>query len=309
MDEIRVFSPATVSNVACGFDVLGFALESIGDQLVVRRTAELGLRISKITGQELTTDIHRNVAGVAVQALLRARETHSGFEFELHKGIKPGSGIGSSAASSTAAVWAVNELLGAPYTSVELVTFAMEGERLVSGTAHADNVAPALLGGFTLIRSYEPLDLIALPFPKELFAVVLHPQIEMKTADSRALLKPDIPLADATRQWGNLGGLIAGLYEGDYELIGRCLEDRVAESARAIRIPGYWETKRAAMDAGALGANISGSGPSIFALCKGKSLAELSARAMKAAFEPTGIPFQCHVSRVSPEGVRKIDES
>ena len=261
MDSVKVFCPATIANISCGFDVLGVALDSVGDEMIVRKTSEKGIRITKLEGQELPMETLQNVAGVAGLALLEASDYDGGFDIEIYKKIKAGSGIGSSAASSTGAVWAMNELLGKPFSTVELVKFAMEGERLASGVAHADNVAPALFGGFTLVRSYDPLDVITIPSPGELFATVIHPQIEIKTSDSRKVLKTNITLADGIKQWGNVGGLVAGLFKEDYELIGRSLEDHIIEPIRSILIPGFDDVKALALATGALGCGISGSGP------------------------------------------------
>ena len=239
MKELTLFAPATVANVSCGFDVLGFCLDTVGDTMVFRTVPKKGVTIVKISGQDLPLDIHKNVAGVAVLALLEHVDTTIGFEIEIYKNIKPGSGIGSSAASAAGAVFGVNKLLGTPFSLEELIPFAMEGERLASGTAHADNVAPALLGGFTLVRSYEPLDVIKIHTPSELYAAVIHPQIEVKTADARAILKQTISLKETVTQLGNLGGLISGLYTEDYPLISRSLHDEIAEPHRSILIPEF----------------------------------------------------------------------
>jgi homoserine kinase len=236
-------------------------------------------------------------------ALLEALGSDAGFDIKINKRIKAGSGIGSSAASSAGAVWAINHLLGNPFTTKELIPFAMEGERLASGVAHADNVAPALLGGFSLVRSTDPLDVISLPSPSELYATVIHPQIEIKTADSRRILKSNLSLKDAITQWGNVGGLVAGLYREDYELIGRSLQDVVIEPVRSILIPGFNEIKVAALNAGALGGGISGSGPSVFALSKGKDKALKVADAIRLAYEPFGISFDIHISNINEKGV------
>ena len=308
MAEITIFCPATVANVSCGFDVLGLALESVGDEMVIRETNRKGVFITKITGQELPTETEKNVAGVAATALLKAFGNSHGFEIEIHKKIKPGSGIGSSAASAAGAVWGINELLDRPFTSSELVQFAMQGELLASNVAHADNVAPALYGGFTLVRSYEPLDIIPIHCPDNLFATIIHPQIEVKTADSRKILKTTISLDKGIRQWGNLGGLVAGLFMEDYPLIGRSLEDHVVEPIRSILIPKFQELKSASTEAGALGSGISGSGPSIFALSNGKSTAEKVARAMEEVYQGTGVDFDIHVSAIGAEGVKIISK-
>lgn len=304
MKELTLFTPATVANVSCGFDVLGFCLEGIGDTMIVRTVTQKGVRIIKITGQDLPLETHKNVAGVAVLALLKRVDTNMGFEIEIHKNIKPGSGIGSSAASAAGAVFGVNKLLGEPFTVKELIPFAMEGERLASGTAHADNVAPALLGGFTLVRSYEPLDVIKLHTPTELYAAIIHPQIEVKTADARAVLKQTVSLQQTTTQLGNLGGLISGLYTEDYPLISRSLHDEIAEPHRAVLIPEFENVKNAALDAGALGSGISGSGPSIFALCKGKETAEYVAKEMASVYTKTAIGIEVYVSKINTDGIK-----
>ena len=304
MTEIKIFCPATIANLNCGFDVLGLCLEGIGDEMIIRKVAEKGIRITKITGADLPLETEKNVAGVAALALLKATQSDFGFEIEIHKKIKAGSGIGSSSASAAGAVFGINELLGRPFTRHELVEFAMKGEVVASGSEHADNVAPCLLGGFTLVRGYNPLDVIRMESPSEIYAVVLHPHIEVKTSDSRAVLSPTIALKDAITQWGNLGGLIAGLYSKDYGLIGRSLQDVIIEPLRKKLIPNFDQVKNSALDAGALGAGISGAGPSIFALCKGQNSAEEVAFAMSNSYLDTGIPFDIHVSRVNAEGVR-----
>lgn len=307
-DSVKIFSPATVANVACGFDILGFALDAPGDEMVLRFGENPGVRITKITGVEgLPMAVEENVAGVALMAMIEALGLKRGFEMEIHKGILPGSGIGSSAASAAGAVFAANELLGRPCTRAELVPFAMEGEKLVSGVAHADNVAPALMGDFALVRSYAPLDIIPIAAPKGLCAAVVHPQIEVKTADARGILRKEIALADAITQWGNVAGLVAGLLKGDLKLVGRSLEDVVIEPIRSILIPGYEEAKAAAVSAGALGCSISGSGPSIFALCDGMEAAAEVGKAMGGVFSQLGVERLVHVSGVNNIGCRLLD--
>ncbi len=309
MDQIKVFAPATVANVACGFDVMGFALESIGDEITVTKTSESGLKITEILGCEgLPTDPEKNVATVAVQALLNALKSKPdfGFEFKLSKNVMAGSGLGSSASSSSAAVYAVNELLGNPFSKAELVYFAMQGEKAASGNAHADNVAPSILGGFTLVRSYNPLDVIELDYPKELYVSVVHPQIEIKTSDSKRILRKEIPLKDAITQWGNVGGLVSGLAKGDYDLIGRSLQDVIAEPVRSMLIPLFAEVKQTALSLGALGSSISGSGPSIFALCKEKSIADSIGKAFKEIYESNKIEANVYVSKINPKGAEVI---
>jgi len=307
MNEIKIFAPATIANVSCGFDVLGLALDNVGDEMVIRKIPEKGINITKIIGQDLPLETHKNVAGVAALALLAETNSEFGFEIEIDKRIKPGSGIGSSAASSAGAVWAINELLGKPFNNTDLVRFAMEGERLATGIPHADNVAPALFGGFTLVRSYEPLDIISIHTPSELYATVIHPQIEVKTADAREILKTTVPLTEAIKQWGNVGGLISGLFTEDYELIGRSLKDYIIEPIRSILIPAFDAVKQQSLNAGALGCGISGSGPSIFALSKGKNTALKVAEAMKTVYNKVGIDYDVHVSKINKQGVKILE--
>ncbi|NER08930.1 homoserine kinase [Muriicola jejuensis] len=305
-DEIKIFCPATIANISCGFDVLGLALGTVGDVMVIRRGNSPGIRITRITGQEIPMDADKNVAGVAGMAMLKELEYQGGFEVEIHKKIKAGSGIGSSAASASGVVWGINHLLGNPCSEEQLVRFAMEGEKLASGTPHADNVAPAIYGGITLVRSSDPLDVVRIHAPAELFASVVHPQIEIKTSDSRKILRTSISLADGIRQWGNLGALIAGLFREDYDLIGRSLEDHIVEPIRSILIPGFDEIKRAAIAAGALGCGISGSGPSIFALSKGRETAVKVSESMSRVLTGIDLEHDTYVSEINTQGIRII---
>lgn len=304
MKELKIFCPATIANVSCGFDVLGLALDTVGDEMTIKKVSQKGVKITKISGQKLPLETHKNVAGVASLALLSEINCDYGFEIEINKQIKPGSGIGSSAASSAGAVWAINKLLGQPFTLNDLVRFAMEGERLATGVPHADNVAPALFGGFTLVRSYEPLDIIKINTPDELFATVIHPQIEVKTSDAREILKTNVSLKDAIKQWGNVGGLISGLYTEDYDLIGRSLEDFIIEPIRSILIPAFDSVKKKSIEAGALGCGISGSGPSIFALSKGEKTAIEVANSMKRVYNNVGIDYDVHISKINKKGIK-----
>ena len=311
MTTIKIFCPATIANLNCGFDVMGLCLEGIGDEMIIRKVSEKGIKITKITGANLPLETEKNVAGVAGFALLNSPAINGGvidfgFEIEIHKKIKAGSGIGSSSASAAGAVFGINELLGRPFTKHELVYFAMKGEVVASGSEHADNVAPCVLGGFTLVRGYNPLDVIKIESPSEIYAVVLHPHIEIKTSDSRAVLSPTVALKHAITQWGNLGGLIAGLYTNDYELIGRSLQDVIIEPMRKQLIPNFDEVKNSALQNGALGAGISGAGPSIFALCKGQNIAGKVAFSMSNSYQDTGIPFDIHISKVNDEGTKII---
>ena len=306
MNEIKIFCPATIANLSCGFDVLGLCLATAGDEMIIRKSDKKGIRITKIVGADLPLETEKNVSGVAALAMLEEVETEFGFEIEIYKNIKAGSGIGSSAASSAGAVFGINELLGRPFTRKELVKFAMQGEKLASGNAHADNVAPCLLGGFTLVRSSNPLDIIKIDSPSELYATVVHPQIELKTSDARSVLKQTVSLKSAITQWGNVGGLVAGLYTNDYELIGRSLHDEIIEPIRSMLIPGFDLIKKTAYENGALGSGISGSGPSIFALSKGKDTAEKIATAMSAVYDEMNLPYEIHVSKVNADGVSII---
>ncbi len=306
MTTIKIFCPATIANLSCGFDVLGLCLETAGDEMIIHKSDIKGVRITKIVGADLPLETEKNVAGVAALAMLENLETAFGFDIEIYKNIKAGSGIGSSAASSAGAVFGINELLGRPFTRNQLVLFAMQGEKLASGNAHADNVAPALLGGFTLVRSSDPLDIIKIESPSELYATVVHPQIELKTSDARSVLKQNISLKSAIIQWGNVGGLIAGLYTKDYDLIGRSLHDEIVEPLRSVLIPGFDLIKQTALENGALGSGISGSGPSIFALSKGAATAEKIAKAMSKVYENMNLPYEIHVSKVNDEGMKVI---
>jgi len=306
MKEIKLFCPATIANLSCGFDVLGLCLATAGDEMIVRTSSKKGVRITKIVGADLPLETEKNVAGVAALALLEAFETEMGFEIEIYKNIKAGSGIGSSAASSAGAVFGINELLGRPFSRKELVQFAMQGEKLASGNAHADNVAPCLLGGFTLVRSSNPLDIIKIDSPTELYATVVHPQIELKTSDARSVLKQTVSLKSAITQWGNVGGLVAGLYTQDYDLIGRSLHDEIIEPVRSMLIPGFDTIKQTAYENGALGSGISGSGPSIFALSRGENTAKKIANAMSKVYEEMNLPYEIHVSKINPDGVNII---
>lgn len=285
---------------------MGLCLDGVGDEMIIRKSDIKGIRITKIEGADLPLETEKNVAGVAGLALLKELNIDFGFEIEIYKKIKAGSGIGSSSASAAGAVFGINELAGKPFTRKELVQFAMQGEVLASGSAHADNVAPALCGGFTIVRSSNPLDIIRIESPSELYATVIHPQIELKTSEMRAVLQPMVSLKSAITQWGNVGGLVAGLYTSDYDLIGRSLHDDIVEPLRGKFIPHFDQVKQAALDNGALGSGISGSGPSIFALSKGIDTAQKVADAMRSIFDGTGIPYEIHVSKINSEGVKII---
>jgi len=272
--------------------------------MIVREVPEKGIKLTKIAGQKLPLETHKNVAGVAGLALLEQVDASVGYEIEIYKKIKPGSGIGSSAASAAGAVFAINELLGKPFSKQELIYFAMQGEKLASGTEHADNVSPVILGGFTLVRSYEPLDVLKINSPDDLYATIIHPQIEVKTSDSRAVLKNQVSLKKMVTQMGNFGGLISGLYTSDYDLIGRSLHDEIIEPNRLVLIPEFNKIKKGVIQAGALGAGISGSGPSIFALSKGKETANIVGETMAEIYNTTDIDYDIHVSKINQQGIK-----
>jgi len=307
MNEIKLFSPATVANVSCGFDVLGFCLEAIGDEMVIRKTANKGVKITKIEGYDLPFEVKKNVAGVSALALYEAANPDFGFEIEIYKKIKPGSGVGSSSASAAGSVYGMNVLLGSPYTPLELTSFAIKGEALASKSEHADNIAPALYGGFTWVKSLEPLEILQIPTPDDLFAVVIHPQIEIKTADARKILPKDISLKNAIIQWSNVGSLIHGLHSNNYELISRSLEDVIVEPFRSQLIPGFGTIKKAALEHGALGTGISGSGPSVFSLCKSQTTAIKVEKAIRKAYSKYTIPFEIYVSKINMDGIKKLN--
>lgn len=337
---IKIKAPATVANMVCGFDILGFAVNNPYDEMemrLVKRTAEqASITIINVDEYNLPTDPEKNVAGAALLALMEEYTANSniesslinnnqsavvnatkvqqdkmvdfstmGFEVKINKLIKPGSGVGSSAASSAGAVVGANYLLGNPFSKDDLVRFAMNGEKVASGVKHADNIAPCIFGGVTLVRSIFPLEIIALPSPA-IFVTIVHPQIEVRTADARSILKQNVQLKDAIKQWGNIAGLVAGLMKGDYELIGRSLEDVIIEPVRSILIPGFDDLKKACKAAGALGGGISGSGPSIFFLSKENATALAIEQEMKKLYEGLGLAHHTYVTTINQEGVQVV---
>ncbi len=309
MKRASYFAPATVANVACGFDSLGFALNEPGDVVEAILSDTPGVRVLSITGDggKLPLTAEKNTASVAVMEMLKhLGDTTSGIELNVHKQMPLGSGLGSSAASAVAAVVAANEVLGSPLTRLELLPFVMQAEKIACGAAHADNVAPALLGGFVLVRSYHPLDVIQLEFPKDLYAAVLHPQIELLTSDARNVLKKTIRLDDAIEQWSNLAGLITGLITHNHDLIGRSLKDTLIEPVRSLLIPGFDAVKAAALERNALGCSISGSGPSIFALCRGEDHAKEVGAAMQTAMNGFGLGSDLYVSSINAQGPTNV---
>ena len=306
MNEVKIFSPATVANVSCGFDVLGFCLDSIGDEMIIRRTSRKGIHITKVEGFDLPLESDKNVAGISALAMHEALNPDFGFEIEIYKKIKPGSGIGSSAASAVGSVFGMNELLGRPFNKTQLTEFAIKGEAFASKCEHADNLAPAIFGGFTLVKSISPLEILEIPSPKELYATIIHPQIEIKTSEARAILPKEIPLRDAITQWANFGSLIHGLHMNDYNLIKRSLHDVVVEPFRSQLIPEFKNIRSRSIDVGALGCGISGSGPSIFALSKGPDNAKKVEAEMKNIFSGTDIAFETYISKINTEGIKVL---
>jgi homoserine kinase len=318
---IKIKAPATVANMVCGFDILGFAVDNPYDEMEIRlvnrkenqsasdtnsgKVDKAAITIINIDDYHLPTDPEKNVAGAALLALI---EEYAGdfsnlaFEVKINKLIKPGSGVGSSAASSAGAVVGANYLLGNPFSKDDLVRFAMNGEKVASGVKHADNIAPCIHGGVTLVRSIFPLEVIALPSPT-LFVTIVHPQIEVRTADARSILKQNVQLKDAIKQWGNIAGLVAGLMKADYDLIGRSLEDVIIEPVRSILIPGFDDLKKACKAVGALGGGISGSGPSIFFLSKQKETALAVEQEMKKLYEGLGLAHHTYVTNINQNGV------
>jgi homoserine kinase len=308
---IKIKAPATVANMVCGFDILGFAVNNPYDEMEMRwmerKQNESSITIINIDSYQLPTDPEKNVAGAALLALLEEYEQKADvpkikFEVKINKLIKPGSGVGSSAASAAGAVVGANYLLSNIFSKDDLVRFAMNGEKIASGVKHADNIAPCIFGGVTLVRSIFPLEIVALPSP-ELHVTIVHPQIEVRTSDARSILKQQVQLKDAIKQWGNIAGLVAGLMKPDYDLIGRSLEDVIIEPVRSILIPGFDELKLRCTQAGALGGGISGSGPSIFMLSKTKEIAKAVEKEMNQLYERIGLPHHTYVTNINQVGV------
>ena len=305
--SIKIFSPATVANISCGFDALGLALEGKCDEIVFTKRHDDVLIITKIEGANLPYNINDNLVGTVINAMFKKANTSFGLDIEIYKGFKPGSGLGSSAASAAGTAFAINELLGKPFNKTELVKFAMLGEEAACGSQIADNVSAAIFGGFVLIRSYKPIEVVSLPVPDDLYITALHPQIEIKTEDARNVLPKHIPLKSAITQWSNVGGLISGLYSSDYDLISRSLQDVIVEPVRKSLIPHFDMVKKSALDSGALGAGISGSGPTIFALSKGINTANNILHGMQETYKNTKINFSVFNSKISSQSIKILD--
>jgi len=305
---LKVFAPASVANVAVGYDILGFALDLPGDEVIVRPSDKKGLRITAITGAKgkLPKEVMKNTASFAAYKLLEhLGELDRGIDMEIHKKMPFSSGLGSSSASAVAGVMAVNEILKRPLDKRGLLHFAVLGEQLADGAYHADNVAPSLLGGMVLIRDNESLDVHRLNVPKGLYATVVHPNIQIRTEDARAILSDQLPLNDVIKQSGNLAAFVHALYRSDYDLIGRSLQDVLIEPQRAKLIPHFSSVKEAALKAGALGCSISGAGPSMFALSANSLIAEQVGVAMQKTFVDNKIDCTLYQSRINQEGAIK----
>ncbi|MFT5886869.1 MAG: homoserine kinase [Psychromonas sp.] len=305
-ESIKIFAPATVANVSCGFDIFGLAVDNPGDEVILTKRNDDQIIITEITGDEgkLTLDPEKNTVTVPILKYLEKLQIKQGFDVILNKKMPLGSGLGSSSASSVAGVFAANELLNKPLSIGDLLPFSMEGERVACGAAHADNVAPALLGGFVIIRSYEPLDFIKINTPENLYVSIVHPDLEVNTKDARIILRQEAILKKIIAQTGNVAGMVAGLMTSNYGLIGRSMKDYLIEPNRAILIPYFNEVKEAALNAGALGASISGAGPSIFAFSEGIETAEKVGQEMKVIFESANIKTNLFVSGVNQNGPR-----
>lgn len=308
--SVKVFAPATVANVVCGYDVLGFAVNQPGDEVVMTLTEGKGITISKITGDDgkLPLNPAKNTVSASVQHYLNhIGKPDLGVEIELHKKMPIGSGLGSSSASTVAGLFAINTLMDNLLTNRELVPFAMKGEELACGYGHADNVAPALMGGFVLIRSYQPLDIISLPFPEEMHAAIVYPEVDVPTKDARQMIRSKVLLKDAVTQWGNVAGLVSGLFMKDYELIGRSMTDILVEPTRSILIPDFYKLRSLAMKNGAVGFGISGSGPSVFALTKDAETANKITEKLKHHLQGISINSLSFVSEVNKKGPIILD--
>ena len=304
MKKVRVFAPASIANMGCGFDVMGLALDEVGDIIEITQSEGDGLVIVNNSGVPLPEDPEKNVVTPVIRAFLEKIGKKAMIEVTICEKIYPGSGIGSSAASSAAAAYGMNELYGCPLSEEEVINCAMEGENLASGGYHADNIAPALMGGIVLIRGYEPLDIIQLPVPGNFYCAVVHPHLVVSTKAAREILPKAVPMHDAVRQWGNVGGLVAGLYSGNLGLVGRSMQDHVAEPYRKQFIPGFDALKAKVLEDGALAFNISGSGPSVFALCDSRSVAEAAGKSMKEHFTANKVGCEVYVVKVSNKGAK-----
>jgi homoserine kinase len=301
------FAPASAGNVAIGFDILGFAVDALGDKVSVARTDKRGLTISSITGTtvELPRDPERNTAGRAVQAMQQALDLPFGFDMRIEKGIPLGSGLGGSAASAVAAVVAANAVLPKPCTKLELLKFAMHGEAVASGSMHVDNIAPSLFGGLVLTVGIDNPHVKQIPVPNAVRAVMVHPHMFLSTKEARSILRSSVAMSDFVWQTAHLAGFIAGCYTDDIELIRTSLEDVVIEKQRQTLIPGFADVRHAAMATGALGCSISGAGPTVFAWALEHQATAVLA-AMRAEFARHNVPIDEWIIEINSPGARVI---
>lgn len=309
MDKIKVFSPGSITNLSCGYDILGVCLNNRGDEITVTKTENKGIIIKSNDNYNISNDINKNVAGIAAQALLKKTSTEFGFEIEIKKGIKPGSGIGSSAASSAGTVFAINQLLDSPFSQLDLIKFSMEGEKFVSDSYHADNVAPIILGGITLVRSINEIDVIKLPTPKSLEVIIIRPNIEIKTSDSRKVLRKKIKIEEMVQQSANLGSFVSSLYSEDFNLMSRSIVDIIAEPNRRILIPEFDNIIKLSKINGAIAAGISGSGPSIFSLSKDTNISEKILKATTDHYNKLGISYDGFISKINTTGIKILESN
>jgi homoserine kinase len=308
-ESIHVFAPATVANVVCGFDVLGFAVNEPGDEVIMRVTNKPGITISKITGDDgrLPLDPSKNTVSVSVQHYLNSvGRDDIGLDIELHKKMPIGSGLGSSSASTVAGLFAIKTLLGDDADPVNLLPFAMKGEEMACGHGHADNVAPALFGGFVLIRSYEPLDVVRLPHPADLWCAIVFPDVDVPTREARQIIRKNIQMKDAVTQWGNIAGLVSGLFMQDVDLIGRSMKDILVEPVRSMLIPDFYLMREIAMNLGAVSFGISGSGPSVFAFTRNEETAKLVTQKLQKHLSGINIGSNAYVSTINDKGPRVL---
>ena len=308
MKSIKVMSPSSVANLSCGYDILGICLDHVGDEMVITKKNSPGLSITNIKGAKLSYSVDKNVAGIAAKSYLSKNPSKFGFEIEIIKKVAVGSGLGSSASSAVAAVYGIDYLLERNSNKIDLIKHAVDGEQFASGEAHADNIAPTMFGGLTLVRDLKTLDILNLPFPKDLFITILHPEIELKTSILRNVLNKKISIKKVVKQTANLGGLISGLYSNDYQLISRCLVDEIVEERRASSIPGFYSLKESAIQNGALGFGISGSGPSIFSISKGKKTASSVKKGFEKVYSQKNISFKTFISKINYEGVKVFEQ-
>ena len=307
MDRIKVFSPGSITNLSCGYDVLGVCLENRGDEIEVHKTMSKGIEIESIDNYNISNNIDENVAGIAAQAMLKNIDIDFGFKIIINKGIKPGSGIGSSAASSAGTVYAINQLLNSHFDNLDLVRFSMEGENFVSGSYHADNVAPIILGGITLVRSISDLDIIKLPSPKSLEVIIIRPNIEIKTSDSRRVVKKKVKIEKMVQQSANLGAFISSLYSEDFDLMSRSVVDEIVEPDRSMLIPEFESIKKISTESGALSCGISGSGPSIFALSNNSETSKIILNNICSHLDKVRVDYDSFISKVNPKGIKILD--